>query len=45
MKFVIKMSYSLRLEYADFDEFTTALGTLINGGLKEFDVIVEEVEA
>lgn len=45
MRFVIKVSYSLKLVYTDYEEFTAALGTLINGGLKEFDIIVEEVEA
>lgn len=45
MKYVIKISYSLRLEYKDYDEFTAALGTLIAGGLREMDIIVEEVEA
>ncbi len=45
MKYVIKVSYSLRLEYKDYEEFTVALGTLINGGLREFDILIEEVEA
>lgn len=44
MKYVIKVSYSMKLEYKDYEEFTAALGTLINGGLREFDIIVEEEE-
>ena len=45
MKYVIKVDYSVRLEYTDFEEFTAALGTLIAGGLKKMDIIIEEVEA
>ena len=44
MKYVIKVGYSMRLEYKDCDEFTAALKTLIDGGLKEMDIIIEEVE-
>lgn len=45
MKYIIKVSYSMKLEYTDYEEFVAALGTLIAGGLKEFDIIIEEVEA
>ena len=45
MRYVIKVNYSVRLEYKDYDEFTAALGTLIAGGLREMDIIVEEEES
>ncbi len=45
MKYIIKVNYSTKLEYKDYEEFVAALGTLIAGGLKEFDITVEEVEA
>ncbi len=45
MKYIIKITYSTKLEYTDYEEFTAALGTLIAGGVREFDIIVEEVEA
>ena len=45
MKYVIKVSYSMRLEYKDYEEFTAALGTLIAGGLREIEILVEEVQS
>lgn len=44
MRYVIKVNYSVRLEYKDYEEFVAALGTLIAGGLRDLDVIVEEEE-
>ena len=44
-KYIIKVDYSVKLEYRDYEEFVAALGTLIAGGLKDLDIIFEEVEA
>lgn len=43
--YIIKVDYSVKLEYRDYEEFVAALGTLIAGGLREFDITVKEEEA
>lgn len=43
MKYVIKISYSLELEFSDFDDFTAAIAMLIAGGQREMDVVIKEV--
>ena len=46
MKYVIEVSYSLTLEFKDFDDFTSAQSMLIAGGVRKFDVkIIDEKEA
>lgn len=42
MKYVIRISYSLELEFSDFDDFTAAIGMLIAGGQRKMDVEIKE---
>lgn len=44
MKYVIKATYSVRLEYKDFETFTSEIGYLIEGGLKAFEIVIEDGE-